>query len=122
MDQGIFLVMRERRQVGEPVHPELESKALWSRQGLCRCLPTGPTDTGDEQVRARQLIGQPPGPERLLSVRVSGPGRPPVPAQAMDKDDVSDGIVAVRVDEVQVAHPQPFVRRAAGVSKTGETP
>src|SRR3954464_6674552 len=50
MDQGIFLVMRERRQVGEPVHPELESKALWSRQGLCRCLPTGPTDTGDEQV------------------------------------------------------------------------
>src|SRR3954452_12242924 len=42
--------MRKRRQVGEPVHPELESKALWSRQGLCRCLPTGPTDTGDEQV------------------------------------------------------------------------
>src|SRR3954452_19953088 len=50
MDQGIFLVMRERRQVGEPVHPELESKTLWSRQGLCRCLPTDPTDTGDEQI------------------------------------------------------------------------
>ncbi len=52
MDQGIFLVMRERRQVGEPVHPELESKPLWSRQGLCRCLPTDPTDTGDEQVHS----------------------------------------------------------------------
>src|SRR3954462_9893471 len=56
MDQGIFLVMRERRQVGEPVHPELESKAPWSRQGLCRCLPTGPTDTGDEQVRQTFLL------------------------------------------------------------------
>jgi len=43
--------MRERRQVGEPVHPELESKTPRSRQGLRRCLPTGPTNTGDEQLR-----------------------------------------------------------------------
>jgi len=43
--------MRERRQVGKPVHTELESKTPWLRQGLRKCLPTKPVDTGVEQIQ-----------------------------------------------------------------------
>jgi hypothetical protein len=42
VDERIFLGVRERRQVREPVHPELESRTPWSRQALRRCLPTSP--------------------------------------------------------------------------------
>jgi len=54
MDQGIFLVMRERRQVGQPVHPELESRAYGHVKGLADALPIGPTDTEDEQIRFKR--------------------------------------------------------------------
>src|SRR5919202_1792520 len=39
MNERILLVMRERRQVGQPVHPTLESSVPWSRQALRRRPP-----------------------------------------------------------------------------------
>jgi hypothetical protein len=46
LDQRILLVMRERRQLGKPVHPKLESKVQGAPQALRQRQTAGPSSPG----------------------------------------------------------------------------